>query len=284
MGITTHAQRLPGRGPRRPDARRLAAGDVARLRDDRQRRRPHPADRGDQGHLPRRPQRGAVRRSRRSRSSPTAQAYEATKILEANVQGGTGTAAQIGCPAAGKTGTTDDFTDAWFVGYTPQALDRRLGRPRRLARVDARRGRRRRRGADLGRVHAPGQGQLLRRLPAAQGAVRRRAVLRQVLQDRRQGQQGRPRTTTTDAPRDTTTTGQRQGRARPTTRRSTRRRRRRRRPSRRPARPRRPPSRRRRRRRPPRPPRHPAAGRPRPAPAPATAPVAERPSRPPRSG
>ncbi len=48
------------------------------------------------------------------------QAYEATKILEANVQGGTGTAAQIGCPAAGKTGTTDGFTDAWFVGYTPR--------------------------------------------------------------------------------------------------------------------------------------------------------------------
>ena len=26
----------------------------------------------------------------------------------------------IGCPAAGKTGTTDEQTDAWFVGYTPQ--------------------------------------------------------------------------------------------------------------------------------------------------------------------
>ncbi|MFL5845640.1 MAG: transglycosylase domain-containing protein [Solirubrobacteraceae bacterium] len=47
------------------------------------------------------------------------QAYEATKILEANVQGGTGTAAATGCPSAGKTGTTDDFTDAWFAGYTP---------------------------------------------------------------------------------------------------------------------------------------------------------------------
>jgi penicillin-binding protein 1A len=46
-------------------------------------------------------------------------AAEATKILEMNVQQGTGTAAQIGCPAAGKTGTTDDFTDAWFVGFTP---------------------------------------------------------------------------------------------------------------------------------------------------------------------
>jgi penicillin-binding protein 1A len=37
-----------------------------------------------------------------------------------NVEKGTGTKAQIGCPAAGKTGTVDDFTDAWFVGYTPK--------------------------------------------------------------------------------------------------------------------------------------------------------------------
>ena len=48
------------------------------------------------------------------------QAYEVTQILQANVLGGTGTAAQIGCPAAGKTGTTDNFNDAWFVGYTPK--------------------------------------------------------------------------------------------------------------------------------------------------------------------
>ncbi|HWI22095.1 MAG TPA: transglycosylase domain-containing protein [Baekduia sp.] len=46
-------------------------------------------------------------------------AAEATKILKANMTSGTGTRAQIGCPAAGKTGTVDDFTDAWFVGYTP---------------------------------------------------------------------------------------------------------------------------------------------------------------------
>jgi penicillin-binding protein 1A len=45
---------------------------------------------------------------------------KATEILEKNVQQGTGTKAQFGCPAAGKTGTVDDFTDAWFVGYTPR--------------------------------------------------------------------------------------------------------------------------------------------------------------------
>jgi len=47
-------------------------------------------------------------------------ASEVTKILEQNVQRGTGTKAQIDCPSAGKTGTTDDFNDAWFVGYTPK--------------------------------------------------------------------------------------------------------------------------------------------------------------------
>jgi penicillin-binding protein 1A len=47
-------------------------------------------------------------------------AYEVTDVLKGVIEGGTGTAANIGCPAAGKTGTTDDFTDAWFVGYTPR--------------------------------------------------------------------------------------------------------------------------------------------------------------------
>ncbi len=45
---------------------------------------------------------------------------EATKILEDNIKEGTGTHAATGCPAAGKTGTTSDFTDGWFVGFTPR--------------------------------------------------------------------------------------------------------------------------------------------------------------------
>jgi penicillin-binding protein 1A len=40
-------------------------------------------------------------------------------LLRGVISGGTGTAANIGRPAAGKTGTTDNFHDAWFTGYTP---------------------------------------------------------------------------------------------------------------------------------------------------------------------
>jgi penicillin-binding protein 1A len=47
-------------------------------------------------------------------------AYTVTRILEQNMLYGTGTGAQFGPPAAGKTGTTDDHADAWFCGYTPR--------------------------------------------------------------------------------------------------------------------------------------------------------------------
>jgi penicillin-binding protein 1A len=56
---------------------------------------------------------------KRERVLTDAVAYEVTKILKMNIQSGTGVRANIGCPAGGKTGTTDNFNDAWFVGYTP---------------------------------------------------------------------------------------------------------------------------------------------------------------------
>ena len=45
-----------------------------------------------------------------------------TDILTGVIKNGTGTRANIGRPAAGKTGTTDDFKDNWFVGFTPDIL------------------------------------------------------------------------------------------------------------------------------------------------------------------
>jgi penicillin-binding protein 1A len=42
-----------------------------------------------------------------------------TDVLRGVIGGGTGTAANIGRPAAGKTGTTENFSNAWFVGFTP---------------------------------------------------------------------------------------------------------------------------------------------------------------------
>ena len=41
-----------------------------------------------------------------------------TKMLESVVQNGTGKRAQINGFSAGKTGTSQDYRDAWFVGFT----------------------------------------------------------------------------------------------------------------------------------------------------------------------
>lgn len=59
-------------------------------------------------------------RPRRKKMFSSGVTYEATKILEQNMQSGTATRAAISCPAAAKTGTTDDFTDAWLDGFTPR--------------------------------------------------------------------------------------------------------------------------------------------------------------------
>jgi penicillin-binding protein 1A len=50
-------------------------------------------------------------------------AYQMTSILEGVVQRGTGTfAKRLNRPVAGKTGTTNDYKDAWFVGFTPELV------------------------------------------------------------------------------------------------------------------------------------------------------------------
>jgi penicillin-binding protein 1A len=51
---------------------------------------------------------------------PRSVADQVTYALEGVVQHGTGTAAYFGRPVAGKTGTAEDFQDAWFCGYVPQ--------------------------------------------------------------------------------------------------------------------------------------------------------------------
>jgi len=50
-------------------------------------------------------------------------AYLMTNLLESVVQNGTGWRAKtLSRPVAGKTGTTNQFMDAWFIGYTPELI------------------------------------------------------------------------------------------------------------------------------------------------------------------
>ncbi len=48
-------------------------------------------------------------------------AYQITSMMEGVVQRGTGTGAKVlNRPVAGKTGTSNDYKDAWFIGFTPE--------------------------------------------------------------------------------------------------------------------------------------------------------------------
>lgn len=50
---------------------------------------------------------------------PDGVAWTVTQVLKADIEKGTSSKANIGRPAAGKTGSTENLQDAWFVGYTP---------------------------------------------------------------------------------------------------------------------------------------------------------------------
>ena len=49
--------------------------------------------------------------------------YQMTLMLQGVIERGTGQSARgLPVPAAGKTGTTDENVDAWFIGYTPEIV------------------------------------------------------------------------------------------------------------------------------------------------------------------
>ena len=102
--------------------------------------------------------RAGVRPAGRARAAciSPAVAFQMTSMLRDVVERGTGAPARalgVRGPVGGKTGTTDDYHDAWFVGFSTVGRRRRLGRLR-SAGADRPRGvRRARRAADLGRLH-----------------------------------------------------------------------------------------------------------------------------------
>ncbi|WP_291296190.1 penicillin-binding protein 1A [Elioraea sp.] len=58
----------------------------------------------------------------RPRATDPGSAFQMVSMLQGVIQRGTGGRAAIDRPAAGKTGTTNDFLDAWFVGFTPDLV------------------------------------------------------------------------------------------------------------------------------------------------------------------
>ncbi len=60
---------------------------------------------------------------RREQVLDTMTAYQMTSMLEGVVQAGTATAVkEVGKPIAGKTGTTNEAKDAWFIGFSPDIV------------------------------------------------------------------------------------------------------------------------------------------------------------------
>ena len=158
-------QGLSGRDARRPRERRLAARDGDRVRQHRLRRLPPAPDRDHEDRVPRRargegrdlPQRFRVKKDAdlRGRRRPPRRPRSSSRTSRA----APGRTRSIGCPAAGKTGTTDNNTDAWFVGFTPRlATAVWVGYPKDDIQMNglyfgAQRRRRHVPGRDLGRLH-----------------------------------------------------------------------------------------------------------------------------------
>ncbi|MGJ4945453.1 penicillin-binding protein 1A [Bradyrhizobium sp. HKCCYLS1011] len=84
---------------------------------------------------------------RREQVLDTMTAYQITELMEGVVQGGTAIALkEVGKPIAGKTGTTNEAKDVWFVGFSPDLVvglyvgydkPRSLGRTAQAARITA---------------------------------------------------------------------------------------------------------------------------------------------------
>ena len=100
-------------------------------------------------------------------------AYQLVTMMEGVVQRGTGDAVKaVGKPIAGKTGTTNDYRDAWFRRLQPGPRRRRLCRLRRPRQPRQGRDRRARRGADLPRLYdRRAQGHAGRRFPHPAGVA-----------------------------------------------------------------------------------------------------------------
>jgi membrane peptidoglycan carboxypeptidase len=108
-------------------------------------------------------------RVKRRRVMDRGVAFVVTTMLRGAIDRGTGTAARAalgaGIPAAGKTGTTNDATDAWFVGFTPDlvaAVWFGFDRPRTIIRQGS-----------GGTLAAPVWGRIMRVAQAPGGVVRR---------------------------------------------------------------------------------------------------------------
>jgi penicillin-binding protein 1A len=116
--------------------------------------------------------------------------YEATQILEKNVQSGTGNQGPDRLPGGGQDRHVDNFTDAWFVGFTPRLVSSVwVGHPKDPYPLGP--------NAQGGAIAAPIWGAYMKSPGASSAATSasrrsrsRPAVLRQVLAQRRQDEQG----------------------------------------------------------------------------------------------